>query len=360
MRNADAPSMDPTEFGQLHAAVLALEATNFARPAALATITRTRGSTFRHAGARMLAFADGEVVCALSGGCPQRDIVERARSAIAGGRVQIARYGRDEALDVLIEMGCGGELEVLIEPLHSREHTGFVHALAQAQEQRCSGWIATAFDDAPGADSRVRRIVYAHDLRWDDFDDAPLAAQATALAQSLPNTACCVPCAGRSLLIEPLAPPPLLVLIGVNAVSVALAGVVAALGWKSILVDDKPDEAMLPLPPRSERRNLAPAQALAALPCDAQCAVVTMTFNLERDIAWLRVLCNAPFGYVGAIGSRERSTRLRAACENVRLFAPAGLDLGADGPGEIALSIAAEIVAQRHARAGGSLSAGVH
>ena len=56
--------MNPTEFGQLHAAVLAIEAADFATPAALATIIRTRGSTFRHAGARMLVHADGEVVCA--------------------------------------------------------------------------------------------------------------------------------------------------------------------------------------------------------------------------------------------------------------------------------------------------------
>jgi len=353
--------MNSTEFGQLHAAVLALEASGFSRPAALATITRTRGSTFRHAGARMLVYEDGEVVCALSGGCPQRDIVERARRAIRDDCVLIARYGRDEALDVLIEMGCGGELEVLIEPLRRREHIDFLHVLAQAQEQRRSGWIATVFEEAPAIHSRVRHIVRSDELRWGDVDDVSLAQQAATLAQSTCGTACYAARAGESLLIEHFVPPPLLVLIGANAVSVSLAGVAATLGWKSILVADPPDESALQpaLPRGSEWRNVAPAQALATLPCDAQCAAIAMTFNLERDIAWLGVLCDAPFGYVGAIGSRERSARLRAACAHVRLFAPAGLDLGADGPGEIALAIAAEIVAQRHARAGGSLSAEV-
>lgn len=352
--------MNSTEFGQLQAAVLAMEAADFSRPAALATITRTRGSTFRHAGARMLVHADGEVVCALSGGCPQRDIVERARRAINDGCVRIARYGRDESLDVLIEMGCGGELEVLIEPLRRREHAGFLHAVAHALAQRRGGWIATVFDES-GADApqRVRHIVYAHEVLWDDSGDAEFAARAAAVAETVrQGSAVCVAHDAMSVLIEKFAPPPLLVLIGVNAVSLALANVAATLGWKSVLVAETDEEgATLVLPNGCERRVATPAQS-CALPCDAHCALVAMTFNLERDIAWLRALCEAPFGYLGAIGSRERSARLRAACPQVRLFAPAGLDLGADDPGEIALSIAAEIVARRHARDGASLSVG--
>jgi xanthine dehydrogenase accessory factor len=349
--------MNPTEFGQLHAAVLALEAADFARPAALATIIRTRGSTFRHAGARMLVHADGEVVCALSGGCPQRDIVERARRSIMEQRMRIARYGRDESLDVLIEMGCGGELDVLIEPLLHRADHGFLHALAQAQQQRRSGWLATLFNETPHSSARVRHLVHAGGVLWDDFDAPELSARAAALAASAADErASCVQAGEATLLIERFAPPPLLVLVGMNTVSVALAKLAAEIGWKSILVTQSADEPAHALPAGCELRITTPALARSALPCDAQCALVAMTFNLEQDIAWLRALGEASFGYFGAIGSRERSARLRAACPQARLSAPAGLDLGADGPGEIAVSIAAEIIAQRHARSGASLS----
>ena len=349
--------MNPTEFGQLHAAVLAIEAADFARPAALATIIRTRGSTFRHAGARMLVHADGDVVCALSGGCPQRDIVERARRAIAERRMQIARYGRDESLDVLIEMGCGGELDVMIEPLLAREDTRFMHALAGALQQRRGGWLATVFDESADTTARVRHLVHAGGPLYDDVGDAALAAQAASLASSAADgRAVCSAAGSATLLVEPFMPPPLLVLMGVNAVSRAVAQTAAGIGWNAILVTQAPDEPATGLPPGCEVRITTPALARDALPCDAQCALVAMTFNLEQDIAWLHALHDAPYGYVGAIGSRERSARLRAACGRARLFAPAGLDLGADGPGEIAIAIVAEVIAQRHARGAASLS----
>lgn len=345
--------MNPSEFGQLYAAVLSVEATGFARPAALATIVRTQGSTFRHAGARMLVHADGEVVCALSGGCPQRDIVQRAQAALAQDRALVARYGRDSALDVLIEMGCGGELDVLIEPLRSATDTRFLHALARVLEQRSGGSLATVFAEHSGA--RARHLVQTDEVLFDDMDDS---SDARGALQNRSGVATwCEPRAFGSLLLERFQPAPLLVLIGVNAVALALAQIGAALGWKSVLVAAAAGAQATELPAGASCVVAAPAQVRSAVPCDAQCAVVSMTFNLEQDIAYLRALCDAPFGYFGAIGSRERSAKLRSACPQVRLFAPAGIDLGADDPAEIALSIAAEIVARRHAREARSLSA---
>src|ERR1700743_3527909 len=75
--------------------------------AALATLTRTRGSTFRRPGTRMLVHGDGRVVCELSGGCPQRDIVARAQEVMADRQPRLLRYNAESGLDLLIEMGCG-------------------------------------------------------------------------------------------------------------------------------------------------------------------------------------------------------------------------------------------------------------
>src|SRR5215475_11351302 len=108
--------------------------------AALATIVRTHGSTYRKPGASMLVLETGEVVCALAGGCPQRDIVERARAVIADSRARIASYNRESGLDVLIEMGCGGELEVLIESLAQTRDAQFLFALGECQERRVEAW----------------------------------------------------------------------------------------------------------------------------------------------------------------------------------------------------------------------------
>lgn len=343
--------MDASEFGRLYASVIALEADNFRKPAALATIVRTFGSSFRRAGARMLVKDDGTVVCALSGGCPQYDIVERAKRVIARERAEIARYNRDEGLDVLMEMGCGGELDVVIEPLRSVDDTRYLHAIARVHASRRQGVLVTAF--AQEQDHiRQRRFVRAGDIHWHDFDDATSLAQATTYADAVDSDQSFD--ADTGWLIESVMPPQLLVLIGVNATSIALADIAAALGWTCRLVQhtslsetETTDVRIETIPPETLRGKI---------PNDAACAVVVMTFNVERDVAYLKALARAPFGYIGAIGSRERSARMRDACAGVHLHAPAGLDLGAGNPQEIALAIAAEIVAERNARAGGSLS----
>jgi xanthine dehydrogenase accessory factor len=83
-----------------------------------------------------------------------------------------------------------------------------------------------------------------------------------------------------------------------------------------------------------------------------------MTFNLERDIDYLLALKDAPLAYLGGIGSRERCRKVREATglAPAKLHAPAGLDIGSETPEEIALAIAAEILASRTGHSGGKLS----
>jgi len=112
---------------------------------ALAALTRTRGSTFRRPGTRMLVFGDGQVVRELSGGCPQRDIVARAKEVIASATPRLVRYNAQSGLDVLMEKGCGGELEVLIEPLTTTHDTDFIDTLWTFFVKRQPVHVATLF-----------------------------------------------------------------------------------------------------------------------------------------------------------------------------------------------------------------------
>ena len=98
------------EFDPLYRAARALPLETGVVGAVLATITQTRGSTFRRAGASMLVLRGGSLVCELSGGCPQRDIVWRAQQVMDSGEAQRVSYGRDANYDVMLETGCGGEL----------------------------------------------------------------------------------------------------------------------------------------------------------------------------------------------------------------------------------------------------------
>lgn len=331
--------------------------------AALATLVRTRGSTFRRAGTRMLVLADGGVVCELSGGCPQRDIVMRALEVMASGVPRLVSYNAESGLDVLMEMGCGGELDVLLEPLGAAQEKGFVDALATCLQQRRSTRMATLF----AIDDKVvtpRRLLWSGDaLLHDGFNDDALVAavlgvtasndSARALAERLTS-----PYGPVDVLVEPVTPPHALIVIGSSAAARALLPLANALGWQTTLVDH--DAARLQatsLPAGLRAVCASPEHVRAALPLDAHSSVVVMTHNLERDMAYLAALRDAPIAYLGTLGSRERVGRMRSDSQlaGIALHAPAGLDIGSETPEEIALAVAAEIMSVINGRSGGPL-----
>jgi len=331
--------------------------------AALATLTRTRGSTFRRPGTRMLVLGDGRVVCELSGGCPQRDIVARAQEVIASTLPRLIHYNADSGLDVLLEMGCGGELEVLIEPLTTTHVIDFVDILAQCLSERRCGWVATLFavDDAVVMPQRM--LWCEQGVLHDDIADPALtqsmidafmpATSKRTITLNLPSTRGMV-----DVLVESIEPPHALFVIGSSAAARALLPLARALGWQTTLVDQDPARLQAThLPAGLHAVCATPASLCSALPLDAQSSVVVMTHNLEQDIAYLAALHGAPVAYLGALGSRERVGRMRdhPALAGLHVHAPAGLDIGSETPEEIALAIAAEIMAVINKRDGGRL-----
>ena len=329
--------------------------------AAMATLTRTRGSTFRRPGTRMLVLGDGAVVCELSGGCPQRDIVARSLEVIASGSPRLVHYNAESALDVLIEMGCGGELEVFIEPLLTTHDTDFIDTLSRCLDERVRIQLATLFAIDDVATTTGRLVWDEHGVLHDSLHDAALSQaimhapvtvhRATTL--SLPSSR------GKAdVLVEAISPPHALFVIGSSAAARALLPLANALGWQTTLVDSDPARLQVPdLPAGLNRVCAAPANLPAALPLDAHSSVVVMTHNLEHDVAYLHALKDAPVAYIGALGSRDRVARMRStpALAGLHLHAPAGLDIGSETPEEIALAIAAEIMAVINHRNGGSL-----
>lgn len=346
-----------SEFPRLLAGVRELEAASFAQRAALATIVRTHGSTFRRAGASMLVRED-RVVCSLSGGCPEHDIIARAQKVIANNAAEIARYNDESAGDVLFEAGCGGELEVLIEPLTRSEDTRFLDQLAQMHTQRRTGFMATLYATNAAPLPRPQRLVWSGAAAWSDIADAALAdaVLATGRSSAAPPHAFSQRMDTCEVLFESVRPVHALAIIGANAAGVAMARSACGLGWKTLLIDQREPPAALPDPAYFIKST--PATVLDNVPLDAYSSALVMTFNIERDCEWLDALARAPLAYLGAIGSRERAQRMRAvvARHGARLHAPAGLDIGSETPEEIALAVSAEILAVLNAREGRSLA----
>ena len=350
------------ELGALIAALRALQ--REPQPlAALATLTRTRGSSFRRPGTRMLILGDGGVVCELSGGCPQRDIVARAREVIAYAQPRLLQYNAGSSLDVLIEMGCGGELEVLIEPLAGAHALDFVDPLADCLDARQDAHLATVFAFDNTVVMPRRMLCRADARRHDDLGDPALSDAIIDALDALPaRRATALRLASRhgiaDVLIEPVTPPHALVVIGSSAAARALLPLAAALGWQTILVEHDPARLQASeLPPAQRVVCAAPALLRAALPLDAHSSVVVMTHNYEQDLAYLDALRDAPVAYLGTLGSRERIARMRrgTTLAGLRVHAPAGLDIGSETPEEIALAVIAEIMAVINGRRGGPL-----
>ena len=352
----------PEELQALIDALRQLQREGYAGGAALATITYTRGSTFRRAGTSMLIRGDGSIVCELAGGCPQRDIVFRANEVIASGAAQLVHYNRDTNYDVLIEMGCGGELDVLIEPVLGDGDIAYLDALEHCLDTRCIGSMATVFSRGDGSiDPRPRRrIANAHSTLFDNVGDERLgvlldkhmAALSTRVERAeLPDTA--------TVLFERLRPRPALALIGANVGVRAMVDLALTLNWQVTVVDTDAERLLaMALPPQVTTHVASPGGVCELLMLDEFTAVVVMTHRYELDVEYLNALGDAHLAYAGAIGSRDRARRMNDALDGQfdQLHVPAGLDIGSDTPQEIALAVVAEIVATFNAREGRRLS----
>lgn len=254
---------------------------------ALATLVRARGSSYRQAGARLLVDAHHHTVGALSGGCLEEEVAVCAQEVIATGRPRLLTF------DTRLRYGCNGSIDVLIERLEP----ALIAAVAAAQGVRRECRLATVFENSESLGSRL----------LDPADDAPAGA-----------------------CLQTVRPPLQLVLVGDGPDSAPLRGLAAVLGWE-----------------------LHEAEEAEALPdeFDEWTAAVVKTHNYGRDYAALTKLLPLGLPYVALLGPRRRRDQLLHALMEAgvevrsELFAPAGLDLGAESPEEIALAIVSEIQA---------------
>jgi xanthine/CO dehydrogenase XdhC/CoxF family maturation factor len=336
--------------------------------AVLATIVGTRGSTYRRAGARMLIGDDGSVTGSLSGGCLERDVILRARQVMAGGEPVVARY--DSTSDDPEEgysVGCNGLVEILVERLD--QGTELMDFLGACVRQRRIGVVATILGVDRVAARRGGHLLLraGEPPRVCGIEDPLLlqrigAAAAEALATRRRSAGIHAGERGHAaVFVDVVMPPPKLVVCGGGHDAVPLVALARAQGWHVSVVDRRPGHAMRTRFPEAD--VLASDLAAMAPTLDHDAAAVVMHHNYFEDLAALEVLLSSPARYVGVLGPRRRTDRLLrdladrgfslTDAQKSRLYAPAGLDIGADTPAEVALSILAESKAVMAGRRGG-------
>ena len=338
---------------------------------ALATIVAVRGSTYRRPGARLLVPQEGTPVGNISGGCLEGDVADMARVVMDEGRARLAGWDLTADDDAVwgLGLGCNGAIEVFIEPAdRAAEVAG---ALRMALEEERPICVVTVVESglegvAPGA----RIVVPPEADRQGSLGDPSVDVEAEGAARGLleaERSEVRTFAGGVRAFVEVLEPPVRLVICGAGHDAIPLVRAASVLGWRVVVVDDR--EALLTRDRFPEATAFvhvdAPEDAAKAAGVDARTFVVVMTHNFLRDRAYLRTLLGSPAAYVGMLGPAARTQRLlmELADEGVgipperreRIHGPAGLDLGGEGPEEIAQSILAEIVAVRRGRDGGFL-----
>jgi xanthine dehydrogenase accessory factor len=329
------------------------------RRIAVATVIATGGSAPRPIGAKLALDDRGRVAGAVSGGCVEGAVVELAAQVLRDGRPRTGAYGISDGEAWDVGLPCGGTIEVDVAawaPAPGGPQARFA-ALAAAGARAA---LVTALDD-----DRAQTLVLPDGApEGAPLDDATLAAARTLLwaqrSALLPEDG------GARRFADVCAPPPRLVVVGAVPVAQALCRAARDAGWRPFVVDPRSRFATPERLPDAERVVVAwPADGIAQLGgIDPATAVVALSHDPKIDDPALVLAVRAGATFVGAMGSRrataDRRARLAAAgltdAEIGRIAAPVGLDLGATGDAETALSIMAELVAARHGRAGGRLS----
>ena len=344
-------------------------------PAALATITRVKGSTYRREGARLLIRGDGTTVGSLSGGCLEGDVAEAAREVMQTGQPRMLTYDLTADDDAVwgLGLGCNGAIDVFVEPVRHEAGLDVAALLQDTIDRRRSAALATVIaSSAGGAAVGSRLFVTAEGTVAGTLGDPALDAAGTAAVRSqiLRRQTAIVPLAlpgGRAdLFIEVLDPPIPLLVCGAGHDALPVVRLARELGWWVMVADSRPAFATRERFPEADEVFLVEDREVpAAVRIDRETFAVVMTHNFLHDLELLRGLLTTPARYIGLLGPRARTDKLLAELEKqgvalddaqrARLYGPVGLDTGADSPEEIALSIVAEILAVRNSRAAVSL-----
>ena len=299
------------------------------RRVAMATLIGARGGSPRPLGAKLFVGEGGRLLGSVSiGGCVDARVVEHGDRVLRDARPERVTVVVDDVEAVELGLNCGAEFDLVIEPVRLDRPDAAVEAYEAATRISRSGraaFVATRF----AASGAITRAVHA-----DAYEGSP------------------------DEFIERIAPADMLVLIGASDIAAALARFAAVLGLRVVVIDGRERYA-------TRERFASAHDVLVGMPSEmarpyltAGAYVVLTTHDYRYELPILREALRAPVRYVGMLAGRKRADGIRRLLredgltddEVARLHAPIGLDIGGREPEEIALSIAAQLIAVREGK----------
>ena len=352
---------------------------------AVATLVRRRGSVPREVGAKMLVHRDGRIGGTVGGGCGEAEVWRAALSVIDTGRPLIVQVSLTEEIALESQGVCGGIFDVFIQPWHAAPRPDqpsmleLVNAILAALEEEQAVALATviaaggAWRGTPGR----QVLYYENGGTFGSFAlsgaDADIARQVTQAARAtLAATAATIvqisgadPSTWAEIFIEPFVPPPVLLIAGAGHIAVPLAALGSLMKFSVSVTDDRASFANRERFPSAKQLLVGDIESiLRAYPITPRTHVVLVTRAHSHDVQGLRAIIDSPAAFIGMIGSQRRVWAVLkllhdegvASEKLLRVRAPIGLDIGAQTPEEIALSIMSEIVLLHHRGTGRPLS----
>ena len=306
---------------------LALDWYRAGKGAALATVVETWGSAPRPVGSQLVVSGDGEMEGSVSGGCVEGAVVIEAMEAVQTGEAKMLEFGVSDDEAFAVGLACGGRIRVLVEPVGASLPEPLLADLVAASAARQP--VAYITDPDHGKS------------RLAGPDESHLAERFRKDQSGMEG----------SEFIAIHNPPLRMIVVGAVHIAQALLPMARMAGYDPILVDPRPafgSEA------RFENQRIVedwPDEALDAIGLDTRTAVVTLTHDPKLDDPAITRALGSDVFYLGCLGSKrthaKRVARLQKAgfsdAQIAKIHAPVGLDIGALGPGEIAISIMAQI-----------------
>ncbi|MFJ8078314.1 XdhC family protein [Streptomyces sp. NPDC096176] len=349
------------------------------RSFAVATVVAVGGSAPRQPGAALAVDSEGTAIGSVSGGCVEGAVYDLCQQALQDGESVLERFGYSDEDAFAVGLTCGGVIDILVTPVHVDAPARDVFAAALATAARGEAAAVARITDGP-ADLAGRALLVRPDGTYDGGLgghpelDRTAASEAVAMLDAGRTGTVVIGEDGSrcgrplTLLVESSVPAPRMIVFGAIDFASALVRVGKFLGYRVTVCDARPVFATATRFPDADEIVVEwPHRYLESTEVDGRTVLCVLTHDAKFDVPLLKFALKLPVAYIGAMGSRrtheDRNKRLRdvgvTELELARLRSPIGLDLGARTPEETALSIGAEIVANRRGGSGISLT-GAH
>ncbi len=340
-----------------------VEAKKTGKKSVLATVLHVEGSSYRAAGARMLIDEYGFMTGAISGGCLEGDALRKALLALDQNKNKLVTYDTSDEDDAVIgaQLGCNGIIQVLFEPIDPGQEHNPIELLRKAADHDQPVALISVFNlDKSRRQTGTALLIDDKRNSTGQIDDPALSVKLSEIAKSAVEKRINhfgeyhTSSGTQHAFIEIITPPPTLALIGAGNDSQVLSRMAEVLGWNIIVADGRPTHATKQRFSSCQVVVTNPEKILETIRINETTAFVLMTHNYNYDLAVLKLLLNErKIPYIGILGPNKKYRRMVGdlEAEGIRLtdeqaakiYAPVGLQMGAETPAEIGLSILSEI-----------------